>query len=293
MPRRDRSHRQSRYAFAARTGAGLVAVVVAITLVTTFTASTNVPASSAGTSTQARLVSQLAPAGCSSLTLTTLVEGSGTFSNSTSNALVLGSAGSNTITDTGNGNCIVGGGGTDTITGTATDICITGPTLNVANPCPTVPPVYNLTIVAVASPAAAHPLYPGGNGDVVVSIASTNTYPVTITALSLPTNSTYAAGYTTSGLGTAQTGCGSGASLVAWNYSTATSGSTHTLTTPLIVGANSTLLVTFTNDASMGAASPAACESTFFSMPSLTAVTATGGSGGTATTSPATDAWTS
>jgi hypothetical protein len=50
--------------------------------------------------------------------------------------------------------------------------------------------------------------------------------------------------------------------------------------------------VTFTNDASMGAASPAACESTFFSMPSLTGVTATGGAA-TATTSPATDAWTS
>ena len=152
--------------------------------------------------------------------------------------------------------------------------------------------VTNLTIVAVASPAATNLLYPGGNGDVVVSIMSTNTFPVTITAVLLPTNITYAAGYTTSGLGTAKTGCGSGASLVAWNHSTASSASSHTLTTPLVVAANSTLLVTFTNEASMGASSPAACEGTSFSMPALTGVTATGGTG-TATTSPATDAWTS
>jgi hypothetical protein len=66
-----------------------------------------------------------------------LVTGSGVFSNSLSNVLVLGSGGADTITDTGSGNCIVSGGGSDTITGTATDICITGPTLNVAAPCPT------------------------------------------------------------------------------------------------------------------------------------------------------------
>jgi hypothetical protein len=47
-----------------------------------------------------------------------------------------------------------------------------------------------------------------------------------------------------------------------------------------------------TNGASMTAAVPAACEATYFSMPSLTGVTATGGAG-TTTTSPATDSWTS
>jgi len=52
------------------------------------------------------------------------------------------------------------------------------------------------------------------------------------------------------------------------------------------------LTVTFTNDASMTANAPAACENTYFSLPSLTGVVATGGAA-TATTSPATDAWTS
>jgi hypothetical protein len=65
-----------------------------------------------------------------------------------------------------------------------------------------------------------------------------------------------------------------------------------TLTTPLTVAANGTLTVTFTNDASMTLAAPAACANTFFSMPSLTGATATGGAA-KATTSPATDGWTS
>jgi len=125
-----------------------------MTLVTSFTASTTVPTSNAGASTRALLISQLAPPGCSSLALTNLVQGSGTFSNSKSNALVLGSAGANTITDTGNGNCIIGGGGTNTITGTATDICITGPALNVANPCPVAIPPTTTTTQATTTTTA-------------------------------------------------------------------------------------------------------------------------------------------
>jgi hypothetical protein len=157
--------------------------------------------------------------------------------------------------------------------------------------------VANLTITAVASPAATNLLYPGSNGDVVVSIANPNPYPVTITAVQLPTNTTYANGYTTSALTTTQAGClASTPSGVTWNFSTGTSGSSHTLTAPLTVGASgqagNPLIVTLTNDASMGIAAPAACASTFFSLPSLTGVTATGGAAAS-TTSPATDAWTS
>jgi hypothetical protein len=157
--------------------------------------------------------------------------------------------------------------------------------------------VSNLTISAVASPAATNVLYPGGNGDVVVTISNPNAYPVTITAVNLPANSVYATGYTTSALTTQQAGClASTPSDVDWNYSTATSGTSHNLTTPLTVGAsgqaNDPLVVTFTSDASMLSATPAACENTYFSMPSLTGVTATGGAA-TSTTSPATDSWTS
>ena len=138
--------------------------------------------------------------------------------------------------------------------------------------------IANVTISGVAAPAAGNLLSPGGTGDVVVTIANANPYPVTITAMQLPTSTTYATGYTTNALTTTQAGCvASTPSDVAWNFATTTSGSSHTLT----------------NDASMGLSAPLACADTFFSMPSLTGITATGGGTGTATTSPATDGWTS
>jgi hypothetical protein len=67
------------------------------------------------------------PAGCASLSLTSLVIRTGTYTNTASSALVLGDAGPNTITDTGTNNCIVGGGGKDVVNGDRTDICIIGP----------------------------------------------------------------------------------------------------------------------------------------------------------------------
>jgi hypothetical protein len=140
-------------------------------------------------------------------------------------------------------------------------------------------------------------LYPGGNGDVVVTISNPNPYPVTITAVNLPTNATYATGYTTSALAVTQAGClAATPSDVIWNFSTAVSGTSHNLTTALTVGAsgqaNKPLVVTLTNDASMTAAAPAACENTFFSMPAMTAIAASGGAA-VSTITPATDSWTS
>lgn len=156
--------------------------------------------------------------------------------------------------------------------------------------------VSNLTISAVASPTPTNLLYPGSTGDVVLTISNPNPFPVTVTALALPANTTYATGYTNNSLTTANASCSASTSLVYWNYATGSSGSSHTLTTALVVGASGAgdnpLTVTLTNDAAMGAASPAACENTYFSMPSLTGVTATAG-GTPVTTSPATDAWTS
>ncbi|HEV2427322.1 MAG TPA: hypothetical protein VGS61_03770 [Acidimicrobiales bacterium] len=156
--------------------------------------------------------------------------------------------------------------------------------------------VANLTVSAVATPAAGNLLYPGGNGDVVLTISNPNSFPVTVTGVSLPANTSYAAGYTTNALSIAQTGCSATTSLVSWNYATGTSGTAHTFTSAVTVAAtgqaNNPLTVTLTDDASMALTSPAACENTFFSMPSLTAIAATGGAA-TVTTSPATDAWTS
>jgi hypothetical protein len=157
--------------------------------------------------------------------------------------------------------------------------------------------VSNLTVSAVATPAAGNLLFPGGNGDVVLTISNPNPFPVTLTAVNLPTNTTYATGYTSNALTIAQVGClAATPSGVIWNFSTTSSGSSHTLTSPLTVAAsgqsNNPLTVTLTNDATMTAASPAACENTYFSLPALTGVGATGGSA-TATASPVTDSWTS
>jgi hypothetical protein len=157
--------------------------------------------------------------------------------------------------------------------------------------------ISKVTISAVSSPAAGDLLDPGDSGDVVVSISNANPFPVTITAVQLPTNTTYATGYTSNALTTTQAGClATTPSDVTWNYSTATSGSSHTLTMPLTVAAsgkaNNPLIVTLSDDALMGSSAPLACAGTFFSMPALIGITATGGSG-TATTSPATDGWTS
>ena len=150
--------------------------------------------------------------------------------------------------------------------------------------------ISNLTISAVASPTATNLLYPGANGDVVLKVSNPNAFPVTLTAVQLPANTTYAAGYTDSALAAANTGCTATNSGVAWNFATASSGSSHALTAPLTVAANGTLTVTLTNAASMALSAPAACAGTFFSMPSLTGVTATGGAA-TATAGPATDSW--
>ena len=184
-----------------------------------------------------------------------------------------------------NGMALVGGGAyaaTNWVVGLSAGSTAESQSANIAN----------LTITAVASPAATNLLFPGGNGDVVATIANPNPYPVTITSVDLPANtSPYAVGYTSSGLGTAN-GCTAANSDVTWNYSTGVSGTVHALTSALTVAASGSLVVTFTNDASMALAAPAACASTYFSMPSLTGVAATGGAV-TATTSPATDAWTS
>jgi hypothetical protein len=110
-------------------GAGLGALVVAVTLATSFTASTSVPTSSAGLSTLPRQISQLAPGGCGSLGMTTIVFASGgKYNTAASNALVLGTAGVDTIGSSGSHNCFVGGGGKDVVNAHAGDFCKIGPT---------------------------------------------------------------------------------------------------------------------------------------------------------------------
>jgi hypothetical protein len=150
--------------------------------------------------------------------------------------------------------------------------------------------VTNLSIAAVATPSISHTLYPGSTGDVVLTISNPNVFPVTITAVTLPSATTFAAGFTNSNLTGAIAGCSATTSQVAWNFASNTG--SHPLTSALTVGASGTLTVTMTNDAAMGTTAPAACEGTFFQMPPIPSVTATS-STNTATISPTTDSWTS
>ncbi len=150
--------------------------------------------------------------------------------------------------------------------------------------------ISNLTITATASPTLTNLLYPGSTGDVQITISNPNPYPVSISALTLPSTTTYATGYTSSALTTTQTGClAATPSDVIW---VADEFATHTLTTPLVVAAsgqpNNPLTVTLTAAASMTTAAPAACANTYFSMPSISSITALSTTG-VATTSPATD----
>lgn len=152
--------------------------------------------------------------------------------------------------------------------------------------------VSNLTFAAIAAPSPTNLLFPGASGDVVAKISNPNTFPVTVTAVDLPTSTTYAAGFSDSALATTQAGCAAATpSGVSWAFATGTSGTIHTLTAPITVAASGNITITFTNDASMASTAPAACENTYFSMPSLTGLVATGGSA-TATVA-TTDSWTS
>jgi len=79
---------------------------------------------------------------------------------------------------------------------------------------------------------------------------------------------------------------------VTWAFATGTSGTSHTLTSPVTVPASGNINVVFANDVSMASSAPAACAGVYFSMPSLTGVTASGGSG-TASTNGVATSWTS
>ena len=159
--------------------------------------------------------------------------------------------------------------------------------------------VSNLTITAIATPTPSNLLYPHGAGDVVVQITNPNHFSVTITKVKLPEQTVYATGYSNSGLTTSVTGCGASlsGSDVTWHYSSATTGSAHTLSTALTVAATGQsgdpLTVTFTNDAYMGTTSSTKCEGIYFKMPALIGVTAYGGGSAAPASSPTTDKWTS
>lgn len=71
---------------------------------------------------------ELKPFNCAGITLTNRVAGSGTFSGTDGNDLIVGSPGIDNIDGQRGNDCILGGGGNDSLRGSQdTDVCIGGP----------------------------------------------------------------------------------------------------------------------------------------------------------------------
>ena len=90
------------------------------------TAANAVPPSSISTSSRTQGVNDLKPDACNAIILTSLVTGSGLFSGTGGNDLILASSGADTPSGLGGDDCILGGAGGDIINGGAGDDVIFG-----------------------------------------------------------------------------------------------------------------------------------------------------------------------
>lgn len=126
------------------------------------------------------------------------------------------------------------------------------------------------------SPATvnSNKLYPGGSGDVIITISNPNPFNVSVTQLSLPV--TPATAYSNSGLSTLNSTCNTngtgGMTPVTWAYST------KTLSGVVIAaksgGTAGTLTLTLTGGAAMSSSADTSCQGAFFQMANVTSVTA-------------------
>jgi Ca2+-binding RTX toxin-like protein len=105
---------------------GLVALIV-ISTMTAVAAANTVPSTRVDSDVISFNINHLRPSACAGLTLTNLVNGSGTINGTADNDLILGRTGIDTIDGMGGNDCIVGGDGDDVVTGGGgTDVCIGG-----------------------------------------------------------------------------------------------------------------------------------------------------------------------
>ena len=148
--------------------------------------------------------------------------------------------------------------------------------------------------VAFPEDSAGPSLYPGGVGDVQINVTNPNPFTVTITALILPGDASFASGFSDIQLRQPKAGCGAATSGVTWTDST-TDQTVHTLSTPVTVGprtaTKSSLVLTLRDAAAMQSDSPEACAHSYFAMPSLVGVKASASSA-SPTNSPTSDRWT-
>lgn len=93
-----------------------------------FTATNNVARSNVGKVSKSISANDLKPSACSGQSVSNIIKGSGTFSGTLGNDLILGSSGADVIDGQGGNDCILGGGGDDTlIGGDGNDACLGGP----------------------------------------------------------------------------------------------------------------------------------------------------------------------
>jgi len=104
-------------------------VIVALILATIFlsmAASNAVPRSGVSQHVRPITANDVKPVECAGLSLTNKLSGSGTFSGTSANNLILGSAGVDTISGLDGNDCILGGGGNDTLNGNGNNDVILG-----------------------------------------------------------------------------------------------------------------------------------------------------------------------
>ncbi len=147
-----------------------------------------------------------------------------------------------------------------------------------------------LVSITAAGVSGVRAIYPGGTGDVVVAIANPNTVSVRVTALDLPSDTTYATGFTNSAHTTRRAGCSAATSGVVWTGSARARAISARLTIPVVVGAHHTVNVTLAHSVYMKSTAPAACEATYFMMPRLMGVGARTDAHAR-TSAPAVDTW--
>jgi Ca2+-binding RTX toxin-like protein len=99
---------------------------------------TAVPTTRLGSHSATPVADDMKPADCDTLPLTAIVRGSGSFSGTSANELVLGSSNGDSP-NAGSGNdCVLGGAGSDIIAGgPGTDVCIGGDGLDTFFGCET------------------------------------------------------------------------------------------------------------------------------------------------------------
>lgn len=103
---------------------GLFALLI-VSVVSAFAAGMNVPASNLGQQSVPVTAEAIKPAACGGIHLSNIVRGSGTFTGTAANDLIIGSAGTDTIDGAGGDDCILGSAGDDSLAGSdGNDVCI-------------------------------------------------------------------------------------------------------------------------------------------------------------------------